>query len=208
MARKQTTPKPLIQAASIATVLEKHTNKILGFLVKSNRTEDYYQIQTGIIGGERVFFCDCEAKDWGCSECCHIKAIKEVLVAKAELENQEAEAALQAAATFEALKARFATPVEAEQGETPAQVAQAAMIEAAEKQISQIAKPLPYINTSKYAVSTPNYRPHEEACTCGADGWQQHYKREFEAFKAEQERREKQLNSPANAGFSLLKPAS
>lgn len=91
MARKQKAPKPLIKAASIATVLEKVTNKILGFLVKSNSSEDYYQIQLMDIAGERVFFCDCEAHLWGCAECCHIKAVKEVLAAKAELAKQEEE---------------------------------------------------------------------------------------------------------------------
>lgn len=123
MAVKTKTPKPTIKAASIATVLEKGTNKILGFLVKSNRNNDYYQITTEMIAGERVFLCNCEAKDWGYDECCHIKAVKEVLLAKVELEQAEAEAALQAASSFEAIKAEIAkieTPAPVATVETPA----------------------------------------------------------------------------------------
>lgn len=45
-------------------------------------------------------------------------------------------------------------------------------------------KPLPRINTSKYAVYNANYRPHNDACTCGATDWQEHYKMEFEAYVA------------------------
>jgi len=175
MARTQ---KELIKAASIATVLEKHTNKILGFLVKSNRSNDYYQIQTEIIGGERVFFCDCEAKDWGYSECCHIKAVKEVLVAKAELENQEAEEAIVKAATFEALKAQFATPVEAEQGAIHPAIAAYDM--GAKNTVSALPEyrwcPVGYIK--RIALNGHQFTPAQLA----------------------------QLNSPANAGFSLLKP--
>lgn len=85
MAVKTKAPKPLIKAATIATALDKQTGVILGFVVKSNHTEQYYHVHTEIIGGVRVFFCDCEAHLWGCDECCHIKAVKEVLVAKAEL---------------------------------------------------------------------------------------------------------------------------
>lgn len=93
MARKQ---KELIKAATIATVLDKLTGAILGFVVKSNRTDDYYHIQTEIIGGERVFFCDCDAHLWGYDECCHIKAVKEVLVTKAELARAEEKEAAEA----------------------------------------------------------------------------------------------------------------
>lgn len=47
-------------------------------------------------------------------------------------------------------------------------------------------KPLPRINTSKYGLTNTNYRPHQEACTCGAGDWQEHYKMEFEAYVAKQ----------------------
>jgi hypothetical protein len=91
MARKQKTPKPVIKAASIATAIDKVTGKVLGWAVKSNSTQDFYQVQTmAFENGAREFFCNCEAHLWGCAECCHIKAVKEVLAAKAELAQEEA----------------------------------------------------------------------------------------------------------------------
>jgi hypothetical protein len=111
MAVKTKAPKPLIKAASIATAIDKITGKVLGWAVKSNSSSQYYQVRSEIIGDTRVFFCDCDAHLWGCAECCHIKAIQEVLVAKAELMQHEAEAAV-----AEAEKIVTAQPVIAEQG--------------------------------------------------------------------------------------------
>lgn len=52
------------------------------------------------------------------------------------------------------------------------------------------AEPLARVNMSKYGLSNPDYKPHElSGCTCGADGWQGHYKKEFDAYQAEQARK-------------------
>lgn len=104
--------KELIKAATIATALDKVTGKILGWAVKSNHSPDYYQVQTEIIGSTREFFCNCDAHLWGCAECAHIKAVKEVLVAKAELMQAQGEAAVAKAVAIVAVKT-----VVAEQGE-------------------------------------------------------------------------------------------
>ena len=111
MARKQ---KELIKAATIATALDKVTGKILGWAVKSNSSDRYYHIQTMIIDGVRAFFCDCEAHLWGHDECCHVKALKEVLLAKADLEQaNETQAAIAEAEKI------VSQPTIAEQGEMP-----------------------------------------------------------------------------------------
>jgi hypothetical protein len=94
MARKQKTAKPLIKAASIATAIDKLTGKVLGWSVKSNSSSQYYQVRSEVVGGTRVFFCDCDAHLWGYSECCHIKAVQEVLIAKAELIQAQGEEAV------------------------------------------------------------------------------------------------------------------
>jgi hypothetical protein len=111
--RKAKAPKELIKAASIATAIDKQTGKVLGFSVKSNSSSQYYQIQMMDISGERVFFCDCDAHLWGCEECCHIKAVKAVLVAKAELMQTQGEEAV-----AEAEKIVTTQPVVTEQGVT------------------------------------------------------------------------------------------
>jgi hypothetical protein len=81
--------------------------------VKSNSSSKYYQVQTMTFeDGSREFFCDCEAKEWGyAGRCCHILAVKEVLVAKAELMQAQGEEAV-----AEGEKIVAAQPVIAEQG--------------------------------------------------------------------------------------------
>lgn len=72
-------------------------------------------------------------------------------------------------------------------GELAAIAEQIVAEERAHKQPPQ--KTLPRINTGKHAVSTPNYQPHHIICQCGADDWQMHYKREFQAYQQEEARK-------------------
>lgn len=87
--------KELIQAATIARVTSK-AGEFLGFLVKSNHTNEYYEITCLKIDGQCEFFCSCVAKEYGCSECCHIKAVKELVAARKELAKAKHEADLEA----------------------------------------------------------------------------------------------------------------
>lgn len=75
----------LIKAASIARVTSK-AGKFLGFLVKSNHTEDYYRVTCLKIDGACTFFCTCKAAEFGNSNCCHVKAVKELVAARKELQ--------------------------------------------------------------------------------------------------------------------------
>ena len=91
-ARKQRAPKELISAGSIARVTDKISGKFLGFLVKSNHTEEYYEVTCTKIAGECVWSCNCKSGQNGfmnCKpdadgnrHCCHIKACKEICVAR------------------------------------------------------------------------------------------------------------------------------
>lgn len=87
---KQKTPKvkaekEVIKAGTIARVTDKVSGKFLGFLVKSNFTQHYYEVTCLKIAGECVFFCTCEAKEWGCAECNHVKAVKLLCIARKAL---------------------------------------------------------------------------------------------------------------------------
>ncbi|HEU5377288.1 MAG TPA: hypothetical protein VFV38_17805 [Ktedonobacteraceae bacterium] len=112
MARKASI-KETIKAATIARVTNK-AGKFLGFLVKSNTSEKYYQVTCCKIAGECVWNCDCKAGKNGfanCKQgaCCHVRACKEVCAARRELRKA------------------------AQQGETPAQAA----VEEAERIVKQ-----------------------------------------------------------------------
>lgn len=71
-----------IKAATIARVSDK-SGKFLGFLVKSNHSNAYYQIRCT---GNDAYTCTCEAKMWGHAECCHIKAVRELVEARRQME--------------------------------------------------------------------------------------------------------------------------
>ncbi|HEX4713633.1 MAG TPA: hypothetical protein VH164_01770 [Ktedonobacteraceae bacterium] len=88
-ARKQRAPKELIKAATIARVTDK-VGKLLGWGVKSNHEEKYYQVTCAKIAGECVWFCTCCAGQHGftgCKDgkCAHVKAVIEVGQARKEL---------------------------------------------------------------------------------------------------------------------------
>ena len=158
----------LINAASIARVTDKNTGKFLGFLVKSDHTEAYYQVTCLKISGHCEFFCTCKGFQFH-GHCKHCDACKELCAARKELD------------------ARKTTK-----------------------------KPLPRINTSKYGLTNPNYRPHHVACSCGADDWQGHYRKEFENYQIQQQARaivakrfteleQKRDEARASGGFSILR---
>jgi hypothetical protein len=76
-----------IQAGSIARVSDKATGKLLGFLVKSNSSEEYYQVRCTHIAGEQVWTCTCKAGQMGfagckAGHCCHVQAVIEVAEAR------------------------------------------------------------------------------------------------------------------------------
>ena len=81
-----------IKAATIARVSDK-SGKFLGFLVKSNHGNVYYQIRCT---GKDSYTCTCEAKLWGHAECCHIKAVRELVAARRQNELDEAAAVVAA----------------------------------------------------------------------------------------------------------------
>lgn len=122
--------KETIKAATIARVTRKSDGKVLGFLVKSNHTEEYYQVTCTRIGGERIFSCTCYAGQHGfvnckSGHCCHVQAVLEVCEARKQAAAQAAFASV-----FQAI-AQFAT----EQKAANEQAAQAAMVEAAQAAI-------------------------------------------------------------------------
>lgn len=79
--------KPLIKTGSIARITDKLTGKFLGFIVRSNTNfEVFYQVTCTRIAGECIYSCTCEAKTWGHADCCHCKAVKELVAARKELE--------------------------------------------------------------------------------------------------------------------------
>ncbi len=79
----------LIKAASVNRVTDKPTGKVLGYLVKSNSSEDYYEITGKKVNGVCSYACTCKAgkshfvncKD---GKCAHVKAVIEVV----EIRNQ------------------------------------------------------------------------------------------------------------------------
>lgn len=77
--------KDLIKAATIARVSDKITGKFLGFLVKSNHTNEFYQVTCTKIAGEVLYSCTCEAKNYGHPDCCHCKAVRELVAARNQL---------------------------------------------------------------------------------------------------------------------------
>jgi hypothetical protein len=78
MATKNAT-KELIKAATVNRVVEKSTGKVLGYLVKSNSTDTYYQVTWS--EEERRYQCNCPAT----VRCCHIKAVSELVKARREI---------------------------------------------------------------------------------------------------------------------------
>lgn len=98
--RKVKQEKELIEAATIARVTDK-SSKLLGFLVKSNSSSEYYQITCVKIGNERFFTCTREAGQRGfttCKDgkCCHVQAVIEVSEARKELAQEQAAAVAEA----------------------------------------------------------------------------------------------------------------
>ena len=83
MASKNATSE-LIKAASVNRVTDKATGKVLGYLVKSNNSNDYYQITGKKVNGVCSYACTCRAgqnnfvncKD---GKCAHVKAVIEVV---------------------------------------------------------------------------------------------------------------------------------
>jgi hypothetical protein len=76
-----------IQAGSIARVSSKETGKLLGFLVKSNSSEEYYQVRCTHIAETILWTCTCKAGQMafaGCKagHCCHVQAVIEVAEAR------------------------------------------------------------------------------------------------------------------------------
>lgn len=82
--------KETIKAASIARITSKETGKLLGFLVKSNSSNAYYQVRCTRLAGDVVWTCTCKAGQLGfvgCStgHCCHVQAVIEVAEARKTL---------------------------------------------------------------------------------------------------------------------------
>lgn len=89
MARKSTEHET-IKAATVNRVTEKATGKYLGFLVKSNGSEDYYQVTAKKVAGMIVWSCTCKAGQHGfcgckAGHCCHVQAVIEVAEARKQL---------------------------------------------------------------------------------------------------------------------------
>lgn len=81
--------KETIKAATINRVTDKITGKFLGFLVKSDRTNEYYEVTCLKIAGQCEFFCTCLGfKSHG--HCKHCTACKELCEARKELAKQTA----------------------------------------------------------------------------------------------------------------------
>lgn len=79
-----------IQAATIARVTSKESGKLLGFLVKSNSSDAYYQVRCTRLAGDVIWTCTCKAGQFGfagCStgHCCHVQAVLEVAEARKAL---------------------------------------------------------------------------------------------------------------------------
>ena len=85
-----TTMTETIKAATIARVTDKLTGKFLGFLVKSNHTEDYYHVTCTKIAHEVIWHCTCKAGQFG-RVCCHVKACKELCAIRKAARAAEAE---------------------------------------------------------------------------------------------------------------------
>src|SRR5258708_24310473 len=88
MASKNATSE-LIKAASVNRVTDKATGKVLGYLVKSNSSEDYYEVTGKKVNGVCSYNCTCKAgkaKFVNCKngKCAHVKAVIEVV----EIRNQ------------------------------------------------------------------------------------------------------------------------
>lgn len=81
------TTKTTINAASIARVTSKETGKFLGFLVKSDSTNDYYEVTCLKIAGHCEFFCTCKGFKFH-GHCKHCDACKELCEARKELTKQ------------------------------------------------------------------------------------------------------------------------
>lgn len=144
MARKstrKTEEKELIKAAAIAIVRTKDTKKFLGFLVKSNSSQEYYQITCTCVAGECVFSCTCKSgqnhftnctpDEHGTRYCCHVKAC--ILVIKA----RKALAAKAAQAQAEAVEVAHTT------GQAPEQPAKATLLVAAPKFVNKTVRAVP-----------------------------------------------------------------
>ncbi len=94
-----TTMTETINAAAIYRLTDLQSGKFAGWLVKSNHTNDYYQVHCYKINKEIIWTCTCKAGQHGfkgCKRghCCHVAAVIEVEEAKAEARRQaKAEAA-------------------------------------------------------------------------------------------------------------------
>lgn len=80
----------IIKSASIARVTRKSDGKFLGWGVKSNSSNEYYEVHCTKIADECVWSCSCKAGQMnfsGCKDgkCCHVKAVIEVSQARKEM---------------------------------------------------------------------------------------------------------------------------
>lgn len=74
----------LIQAASIARVSRKSDGKFLGFLVKSDSSDQYYEVTCLKVDGHCAFFCTCKGFTFH-GHCKHCDACKELCAARKAL---------------------------------------------------------------------------------------------------------------------------
>ncbi len=81
MKTQKTTTKE-INAASIARISDK-SGKFLGYLVKSNSSENYYQVTWNESASR--YECNCVAT----CKCCHIKAVEQAQKARIEASRRE-----------------------------------------------------------------------------------------------------------------------
>lgn len=83
--------KETIKAGSIARVISKATGKTLGFLVRSDNSNEFYQVTCTRIADVRIFTCTCKAGQTGfinCTKtgyCKHVAAVLEIAEARAVL---------------------------------------------------------------------------------------------------------------------------
>src|SRR5260221_2558475 len=80
----------LIKAASINRITDKATGKVLGYLVKSNSSDDYYQVTGKKVNGVCSYACTCKAGQNNFAKCqdgkcCHVKAVIEVVEARKQV---------------------------------------------------------------------------------------------------------------------------